>query len=104
LGIEREQVQHVARLSRLALSEEELTLFKGQLARILDYIGMLEELDTSATPPLYHPNAEGLSFRQDIPRENGPAVDLKCLAPEFDEGHFLVPSILETNASEQERA
>jgi len=71
LGIEREQVQHIARLSRLALSEEELTLFKGQLARILDYIGMLEELDTSAIPPLYHPNAEGISFRQDIPRENG---------------------------------
>lgn len=103
MGIEREQVQHIARLSRLALSEEELPLFKGQLARILDYIGMLEELDTSATPPLYHPNAEGLSFRQDIPRENGPAIDLKCLAPEFDEGHFLVPSILETNTSEQER-
>ncbi len=103
MGIEREQVQHIARLSRLALSEEELTLFKGQLARILDYIGMLEELDTSATPPLYHPNAEGFSFRQDIPRENGPTVDLKCLAPEFDEGHFLVPSILETNTSERER-
>ena len=104
MGIEREQVRHIARLSRLALSDDELTLFKGQLARILDYIGMLEELDTSATPPLYHPNAEGLPFRQDIPRENGPAVDLKGLAPEFDEGHFLVPSILETNASEQERA
>ena len=103
MGIEREQVRHIARLSRLALSDDELTLFKGQLARILDYIGMLEELDTSATPPLYHPNAEGLSFREDIPMENGPAVDLKCLAPEFDEGHFLVPSILETNTSEQER-
>lgn len=101
MGIEREEVQHIARLSRLALSEDEVTLFMGQLARILDYIGMLEELDTSATQPLYHPNAENLSFRHDTPRENGPAIDIRKLAPEFDEGHFIVPSILDTNASEQ---
>ena len=104
MGIQREEVQHIAKLARLALSEEELSLFGEQLTRILDYIAILEKLDTEGVAPLYHPNAETLSLREDVAQEKVfPQEVLKILAPEFEDGHFLVPSVLDTGATGEDR-
>jgi aspartyl-tRNA(Asn)/glutamyl-tRNA(Gln) amidotransferase subunit C len=104
LAIQREEVQHIARLARLALSEQEISLFEEQLTRILDYITILERLDTKGVLPLYHPNAETLSLRDDV-AQNGGLHDefLKVMAPEFEDGHFLVPSIIDVGPSGEER-
>ena len=53
--ITTDDVQHVATLARLEFNEEEIEQFTHQLARILDYIGKLNELDTTDVPPTSHP-------------------------------------------------
>lgn len=105
MGIQREEVQHIAKLARLALDERELSLFEEQLTRILDYITMLEKLDTEGVAPLYHPNAETLSLREDVAQEKVlPQELMKVLAPEFEDGHFLVPSVLDNGTDGEDRA
>jgi len=49
--LSREQVQHIAELAKLGITEEEAELFAGQLSEILEYAQMLNQLDTSAIPP-----------------------------------------------------
>ena len=52
--ITTEEVKHVAALARLEFNEEEIQQFAHQLARIIDYIGKLNELDTTDVPPTSH--------------------------------------------------
>jgi aspartyl-tRNA(Asn)/glutamyl-tRNA(Gln) amidotransferase subunit C len=55
MAISREEVLHVARLARLALSEQELERFSEQLSAILDAVGKVAELDLSDVEPTAHP-------------------------------------------------
>jgi aspartyl/glutamyl-tRNA(Asn/Gln) amidotransferase subunit C (EC 6.3.5.-) len=51
MAISEAEVRHVARLARLALSDEEIAVMQAQLSAILDYIAMLQEVDVSNVPP-----------------------------------------------------
>jgi aspartyl-tRNA(Asn)/glutamyl-tRNA(Gln) amidotransferase subunit C len=51
MSLTRDQVEHIAGLARLALTEEEKTLYQEQLSAILDYADQLKQVDTSAIPP-----------------------------------------------------
>jgi len=51
MSITREEIQHIAELARLHLSEEEITKFGGQLDSILQYVGQLNEVDTKGVEP-----------------------------------------------------
>ncbi len=94
--IDGNTVMHVARLSRLSLSEKEIVLYKKQLADILAYINKLNKLDTSKTPPTSHP-LENLKnvFREDIMKKSFPAKDALHNAPKTKDGFFCVPKIIE---------
>jgi aspartyl-tRNA(Asn)/glutamyl-tRNA(Gln) amidotransferase subunit C len=88
-------VQKVARLSRLQLSDCELAQFSDQLGKILDYIGLLNEVDTSGVEPMAHAADVQNVFREDLPK---PSLDRQAAlqnAPQSDGKYFLVPQILE---------
>ena len=91
-----EEVSRIARLSRLALSDEELQLFSRQLAGILGYVEQLQALDTSGVPPTSHPLALTSPFREDEHRPSLPREDALRAAPEPDRraGFFKVPRVL----------
>ena len=55
MAISEEQVRHVARLARLALSDEEVERFRAQLSAILDAVGKVSELDLEGVEPTSHP-------------------------------------------------
>lgn len=95
MAIDKETVRHVALLSRLALTEEELDRFTEQLSAILDYIGKLNQLDTSAVPPMSHALALKNVFRADEPRPPLPREKALENAPEEEGGFFRVPQIIE---------
>jgi aspartyl-tRNA(Asn)/glutamyl-tRNA(Gln) amidotransferase subunit C len=88
-------VEHVARLARLGLSEEEKKLFTKQLSAILEYANNLQKLDTKDVPPASHAIPMKNVFREDkvVPCEN--VDDILANAPEEEEHMFRVPRILE---------
>jgi aspartyl-tRNA(Asn)/glutamyl-tRNA(Gln) amidotransferase subunit C len=92
MAISREQVEHVARLSRLALSEEELERFGEQLGAILEAVGKVSELDLSDVEPTAHPLDLVNVFGEDEPHESLPAEEGLALAPDPEGGFYGVPA------------
>ena len=91
MAITREDVLHVARLARLALTEEEIERFRAQLSAILDAVGKVQELDLEGVPPTSHPLDLVNVWRPDEPRESWPRDDTLALAPEAEDGQYRVP-------------
>jgi aspartyl-tRNA(Asn)/glutamyl-tRNA(Gln) amidotransferase subunit C len=92
VAISREQVLHVAKLARLALSEEELERFSEQLNAILEAIGKVSELDLSDVPPTSHPLALVNVVDPDESRPSLSREQALANAPESEEGAFRVPA------------
>ncbi|WP_208026939.1 MULTISPECIES: Asp-tRNA(Asn)/Glu-tRNA(Gln) amidotransferase subunit GatC [Rhabdothermincola] len=92
--ISRADVAHVARLARLSLTDDELDLFTGQLAAVLDHARDVEALDLDDVEPTTHPYPLANVFRDD---EVAPGVDrdeVLAQAPAVEDGRFRVPPIL----------
>lgn len=93
--IDQSQVRKVAKLSRLDLSEEEITEFTGQLSAILDYVAKMNELDTEGIEPLAHCLPISNVFREDVVKESLGTEKTLANAPQRDGAFFKVPKILE---------
>lgn len=88
-------VQHLARLSNLSLSENETESLRADLTRILKYIDMLKELDTSGVEPTYQVTNLQNVFREDeIIDYKIERIDLLNLSPETDGESIIVPKVL----------
>jgi aspartyl-tRNA(Asn)/glutamyl-tRNA(Gln) amidotransferase subunit C len=95
MAISREEVEHVARLARLELTEEELELFRGQLSAVLERAQRIQALPLDDVPPTAHPVDLSNVWRDDVV---APFADVAAIlenAPETEEGRFRVPQILE---------
>ena len=93
--ITRREVEHVARLGRLALSEEEKELMTRQLDRILGYVDKLNELDTSQVEPTSHVIPMENVMREDVVRPSLSQDDALANAPDREPPFFRVPRIIE---------
>jgi aspartyl-tRNA(Asn)/glutamyl-tRNA(Gln) amidotransferase subunit C len=89
------EVEHIANLARLNLTEEEKAKYRQQLSSILDYVTMLQELDTSAIPPTSGVAPDQCPLRADLPLESIPTVELLKNAPEAAKNQFKVPPVFE---------
>jgi aspartyl-tRNA(Asn)/glutamyl-tRNA(Gln) amidotransferase subunit C len=90
--IDREQVLHVARLSRLALSEEEVETMARELSGILEHVDRIAELDLDEVEPTDHVVDLENVLRPDEPRPSWPREQILEQAPDPAEGAFRVPS------------
>jgi aspartyl-tRNA(Asn)/glutamyl-tRNA(Gln) amidotransferase subunit C len=90
--IDREDVLHVARLARLELTEAEVLQMTGELAKVLDHIAMIGELDLDGVPPTSHVVELGNALRPDVPRPSLPVDVALASAPAVADGGFAVPS------------
>ena len=91
----KEEVEHVAYLARLSLTEEEKEMITEQLNRILEAFAKLQELPTEDVEPLSHIIPLQNVFSEDEPRECLPVEEALANAPESEENFFLVPRIIE---------
>jgi aspartyl-tRNA(Asn)/glutamyl-tRNA(Gln) amidotransferase subunit C len=91
MTITREQVLHVAKLARLALTEEEVERLGAQLDAILDAVSKVSELDLSDVPPTSHPLDLVNVFGEDEPRPSIDRESVLALAPDAEDGAFRVP-------------
>lgn len=95
MSLTREQVEHIARLARLQLSEEEKIRYREQLSQILDYAARLQELDTSGIPPTSSVLPPRSVLRQDVSRPGMSLEQLLANAPEITDDQFRVPPVLD---------
>ncbi len=90
----RDDVVHVARLARLALSEEEVEQFTVQLGAVLEHFASVAALDTSGVPPTSHPIPLSNVLRPDEVRPSLERDVVLAMAPAEEDGRFRVPRIL----------
>lgn len=96
MKITREMTDHVAALSRLSFSEEELEGFTSQLNEILGHIEQLDELDTADVPPTSHMFITKTPMREDKVREDAsPVEELIENAPRRQDHFYVVPRVIE---------
>jgi aspartyl-tRNA(Asn)/glutamyl-tRNA(Gln) amidotransferase subunit C len=92
--VSRADVEHVATLSRLALTDDEIEQLIGELGAILDYAAEVSALDTADVPPTAHPLPLVNVFRPDDPRPGLDRDEVLAQAPAAEDGQFRVPRIL----------
>ncbi len=95
MKLNRAQVEHVAQLARLALSDQEKELFRRQLSSILEYAERLQQLDTRAVSPTATILPLENAMREDEVRPSLPLADVLANAPAVETGCFRVPVVLE---------
>jgi aspartyl-tRNA(Asn)/glutamyl-tRNA(Gln) amidotransferase subunit C len=89
-------VDHVARLARLALSDDERARFAGELARILEYCARLDQLSIRDVPPTSHVVPVSNVLRDDVVTPSLDRDDVLAPAPACEAGFFKVPRVLES--------
>jgi aspartyl-tRNA(Asn)/glutamyl-tRNA(Gln) amidotransferase subunit C len=93
-ALSRADVEHVAHLARLGLTDAELVLLEGQLNHILDQYAILAELDTNAIPPTAQTIELENILREDVARPSLSQAEALTNAPDRDGSYVVVPAIL----------
>lgn len=94
MRVTREEVEKIAALAKLEITEEEKEMFRGQLDRILDYVQKLNELDTKNVEPTYSVSHAGETLREDCVIPSMPREEALMNAPAQAHGFFRVPKII----------
>ena len=93
MQISREEVLHVARLARLALTDEEVERFRDQLSAILEAVGKVSELDLEGVPPTSHPLDLVNVLAEDEPAPSLSLEEALANAPDPEDAFFGVPPV-----------
>jgi aspartyl-tRNA(Asn)/glutamyl-tRNA(Gln) amidotransferase subunit C len=97
-AISRDEVAHLARLSRLAVTEQELDMFAGQLDVILQSVARVGEVTAEDIPPTSHSVPLTNVLRDDVVQPSLSQAEVLAGAPDATEGRFRVPRILDEEA------
>jgi len=89
------EVEHIAKLARLELTDEQKSRYRGQLEAILDHVAKLQELDTTDVPPTASTSAGGSPLRADEPHPGLSTDKAIKNAPEQEDDQFKIPPVFE---------
>lgn len=95
MSVSEKEVRYVANLARLQLSEEDVTSLAGDMNKILGYMDLLNELDTSNVEPLEHVIEMNSRLRKDEAKPTISHSDALKNAPDADSDYFRVPKVIE---------
>ena len=95
MAIDQGTVEHVARLARLALTDEERARFADQLGRILEYCARLDQMPIEGVPATSHVVPIVNVLREDVVGQSLSRDDVLAQAPAHDQGFFRVPPVFE---------
>ena len=93
--LSEDDIRKVAELARLNLSEQEVVELRPQLSKLIDYVAVLDEVDTEDIEPMVHAIEQTNVFRDDVPTAPLPREEALANAPKTDGKYFLVPPIIE---------
>lgn len=92
--ISRDKVEHLAKLARLALTEEELEQFAGQIDGIIANVSAVGKVAVDGVEPMSHPHSIQTTMREDVVVPTLTAEQALEMAPAVEEQRFMVPQIL----------
>ncbi len=95
MDIDIKQIEQIANLSRIKLTDDEKDIFREQLTDILGYIEKLNELDTDDVQPMAYATSIKNVFREDQQKSSFPRQEILELSPSSANGFFKVPKVLE---------
>jgi len=95
MSVDLKTVKRVARLARLAVSEEEAERMRDQLNGILGFVAQLDEVDVSGVEPMTSVVEIEMKKRQDVITEGNRVADIVANAPLTEDGFFMVPKVVE---------
>lgn len=94
-GLTSDDVRHIAKLARLALTDEEVERYRQQLSGILDHFQLLNEIDTEGVPPTAQSFEQSNVDRLDEVRPSLSVEDVLLNAPRSEDGYLRVRAVLD---------
>ena len=95
MSLARSDVEKIAHLARMALSDEQIEAYATDLSNILGLVAQLEAVDTEAVTPMAHPLHMAQRLREDLVTEENHRDAYQAVAPKVENGLFLVPKVIE---------
>ena len=95
MAINNKDVQKIARLARLELSDAQATKFSSELASILQLVEQMKTCDTESIDPMTHPFDAALRLREDAVTEENQRDKFQSIAPATQDGLYLVPKVID---------
>jgi aspartyl-tRNA(Asn)/glutamyl-tRNA(Gln) amidotransferase subunit C len=95
MSVSIEQVRHIARLARIAMSDEEIERLAPELNNILGWVEQLGEVNTDGVEPLATVIDQKLRLRDDVVNDGNIREEILANAPEAQHGFFAVPKVIE---------
>ncbi|MBV8048325.1 MAG: Asp-tRNA(Asn)/Glu-tRNA(Gln) amidotransferase subunit GatC [Paludibacterium sp.] len=95
MSLTQQDVARIAKLARIAVTEQEITAVGQQLNDIFGLIEKMQAVNTDHVEPMAHPQDASLRLRADAVAESNRRDDFMALAPQAEAGLFLVPKVIE---------
>jgi aspartyl-tRNA(Asn)/glutamyl-tRNA(Gln) amidotransferase subunit C len=95
MSVDKETVKRVARLARIAVTDEEAESLQGELNTILGFVEQLNEVDVTGVEPMTSVVAMKPRMRDDVVDDGGKAADIVANAPAREDNFFVVPKVIE---------
>ena len=95
MSLTPQEVEHIAKLARLELTDEQKTRYREQLSAILDYVAKIQELDTADVPPTAGGSVSQMPLRADEPRPSLSVDELLANASQKQDDQFKIPPVFE---------
>lgn len=95
MSLDRSDVEKIAHLARLALDEDQVEGYATELSKILTLVEQLEAADTDDIDPMSHPLHMAQRLRQDEVTEPDRREENQAIAPQVEDGLYLVPKVIE---------
>ena len=90
-----DQIRRIADLARLELSDPELAAMQQELSSILSLVDQMAAVDTEGVEPMSHPQAASQRLREDEVTESDQRAGFQAIAPQVEDGLYMVPKVIE---------
>lgn len=95
MSLSRQDVEKIAHLARLQITEEQIPGFAAQLSNILAFVEQMKSARTAGVEPMAHPFDTPTRMREDIVTETNEREVMQSIAPAVEAGLYLVPKVIE---------
>lgn len=95
MSLQKADVEKIAHLARISLSEADIPLYTHHLSNILAFVEQMNRVDTASLTPMAHPLEATARLRPDIVSETNQRDHFQTIAPQVEAGLYLVPKVIE---------